>query len=88
VVRDPAVRTGAVLAVAEVAAGLGLGVAGVVASPLPGPSGNVEFFLWLRRGAPPVDPDEVARVVAAGPTGPTGPAGPAGGAGHDGGTEG
>ena len=30
---------------------LGLGVAGVVASPLPGPAGNVEFFLWLRRGA-------------------------------------
>ena len=32
-------------------AGLGLGVAGVTASPLPGPSGNVEYFLWLRRGA-------------------------------------
>ncbi len=28
----------------------GPGVAGVTASPLPGPSGNVEYFLWLRRG--------------------------------------
>ena len=28
---------------------LGLGSRGVVASPLPGPSGNVEYFLWLRR---------------------------------------
>jgi 23S rRNA (cytidine1920-2'-O)/16S rRNA (cytidine1409-2'-O)-methyltransferase len=25
--------------------------AGVTASPLPGPSGNVEYFLWLRTGA-------------------------------------
>jgi 23S rRNA (cytidine1920-2'-O)/16S rRNA (cytidine1409-2'-O)-methyltransferase len=66
VVRDPALRTAAVLDVARVAADLGLGVAGVVASPLPGPSGNVEFFLWLRRDAPPVDPAEVEAVVAAG----------------------
>jgi 23S rRNA (cytidine1920-2'-O)/16S rRNA (cytidine1409-2'-O)-methyltransferase len=55
VVRDPGVRADAVLAVTSVAASLGLGVAGTVASPLPGPSGNVEFFVWLRRGAPPAD---------------------------------
>ena len=30
---------------------LGWLAAGVVRSPLPGPSGNVEFFLWLRRTA-------------------------------------
>ena len=35
--------------VAAAARELGCGCAGVVASPLPGPSGNVEFFLWLRR---------------------------------------
>ena len=52
VVRDPALRAEAVLDVAAAAAALGLGVAGVAASPLPGPSGNVEFFLWLRRDAP------------------------------------
>ena len=62
VVRDPALRASAVLDVAAAAEDLGLGVAGVVASPLPGPSGNVEFFLWLRRGAPPVDR---ARIEAA-----------------------
>ena len=50
VIRDPQVRAGAVLTVAERALGLGLDVCGVAASPLPGPSGNVEFFLWLRRG--------------------------------------
>jgi 23S rRNA (cytidine1920-2'-O)/16S rRNA (cytidine1409-2'-O)-methyltransferase len=66
IVRDPGLRADAVLAVAASAAGLGLGVAGVAASPLPGPRGNVEFFLWLRRGAPPADPHTVRDVVAAG----------------------
>src|SRR5580658_10664156 len=50
VVRDPALREAAVTAVAAAAAVAGLGVAGVTASPLPGPSGNVEYFLWLRAG--------------------------------------
>ncbi len=67
VVRDPALRSAAVADVATAAAALGLGVAGIVASPLPGPSGNVEYFLWLRRGAPPLDHEELARAVAAGP---------------------
>ncbi|MEE6306400.1 TlyA family RNA methyltransferase [Plantactinospora veratri] len=70
VVRDPRLRVEAVLAVTEAAAGLGLGLAGVVASPLPGPSGNVEFFVWLRADAPPPDEAAVAAVVTAGPTGP------------------
>jgi 23S rRNA (cytidine1920-2'-O)/16S rRNA (cytidine1409-2'-O)-methyltransferase len=63
VVRDPALRAEAVQSVAAEAQRLGLGVAGVVASPLPGPSGNVEFFLWLRRGAGAADPAEVLRIV-------------------------
>ena len=49
VVRDPALRAEAVIEVAQLAARLGWGVAGVARSPLPGPAGNVEFFLWLRR---------------------------------------
>src|SRR5262245_57567577 len=67
VVRDPRLRAGAVTTVAEAAAGLGLGVAGIVASPLPGPSGNVEYFLWLRRGAPPLDPGALRQAIAEGP---------------------
>jgi 23S rRNA (cytidine1920-2'-O)/16S rRNA (cytidine1409-2'-O)-methyltransferase len=63
VVRDPALRAEAVLSVAAVAEDLGLGVAGVAVSPLPGPAGNVEFFLWLRRGAGPVDPTVVRRLA-------------------------
>jgi 23S rRNA (cytidine1920-2'-O)/16S rRNA (cytidine1409-2'-O)-methyltransferase len=67
VVRDPALRAEAVRRVAEQAAALGLGVRGVTASPLPGPSGNVEFFLWLARAAPPLDEAALARAVEAGP---------------------
>ena len=69
VVRDWRLRAEAVLDVAAVAADLGLGVAGVTASPLPGPSGNVEFFVWFRRDASPADRAEIDRVVAAGPSG-------------------
>ena len=49
VVRDPQLRSSAVLGVATAAIGLGLAVQAVAASPLPGPSGNVEYFLWLAR---------------------------------------
>jgi 23S rRNA (cytidine1920-2'-O)/16S rRNA (cytidine1409-2'-O)-methyltransferase len=66
VVRDPDLRAETVLDVAAGAAEFGLGVAGMVTSPLPGPSGNVEFFLWLRRDAKPVDPDAVAALVRIG----------------------
>jgi 23S rRNA (cytidine1920-2'-O)/16S rRNA (cytidine1409-2'-O)-methyltransferase len=52
VVRDPRARVDAVRGVVEQAAQLGLPARGVVASPLPGPSGNVEYFTWLRPGRP------------------------------------
>ncbi|WP_066172435.1 TlyA family RNA methyltransferase [Gordonia hydrophobica] len=57
VVRDPTLRADAVEAVAAMADTLGLTTRDVVASPLPGPSGNVEFFLWLHRSG---DTDQVA----------------------------
>ncbi len=50
VVRDRDLRVQAVTGVAHRAMDLGLSVRGVAASPLPGPSGNVEYFLWLRKG--------------------------------------
>ena len=67
VVRDPALRAEAVRHVAEQAASLGLGVQAITASPLPGPSGNVEYFLWLRAGADPLDEERLGAAVAAGP---------------------
>jgi 23S rRNA (cytidine1920-2'-O)/16S rRNA (cytidine1409-2'-O)-methyltransferase len=53
--------------VARAALDLGLGVRGVTASPLPGPSGNVEYFIWLQRGAPPLAEDDLRAAVAEGP---------------------
>ena len=38
--------------VAAAAAERGSASRGVAASPLPGPAGNVEYFLWLRRDGP------------------------------------
>ena len=67
VVRDPEARADAVRGVAAEAARLGMGVRGVTASPLPGPAGNVEYFLWLRRGCPPLDEDDLRRAIAEGP---------------------
>lgn len=66
VVRDPLHRAEAVVRVADVAAQLGWPPRGVVRSPLPGPAGNVEFFLWLRHGdGPVVHADEITRIVTA-----------------------
>ena len=67
VVRDPAVRADAVRRVAAAALELGWGTAGVTASPLPGPAGNVEYFLWLRRDAPPLDPQRLTSAIENGP---------------------
>jgi 23S rRNA (cytidine1920-2'-O)/16S rRNA (cytidine1409-2'-O)-methyltransferase len=67
VVRDPALREAAVAAVAAAAAQAGLGAAGVTASPLPGPSGNVEYFLWLRAGAPPLPAEALRQAIEEGP---------------------
>jgi 23S rRNA (cytidine1920-2'-O)/16S rRNA (cytidine1409-2'-O)-methyltransferase len=63
VVRDSEVRRDAVLQVAGAAATADLGVLGVHRSPLPGPAGNVEYFLWLRRGVAGLSPDDVDTAV-------------------------
>jgi 23S rRNA (cytidine1920-2'-O)/16S rRNA (cytidine1409-2'-O)-methyltransferase len=67
VVRDPVLRAETVKTVAAAAARLGLGVQGITASPLPGPSGNVEYFLWLRAGALPIDEADLDRAITEGP---------------------
>jgi 23S rRNA (cytidine1920-2'-O)/16S rRNA (cytidine1409-2'-O)-methyltransferase len=67
VVRDPAVRADTVMSVATAAYTVGLGTRAVVASPLPGPAGNVEYFLWLRSDAAEPDAEAVRVAVEAGP---------------------
>ena len=62
VVRDPLLWASAVRGVSGAAHGLGLHTQGVVRSPLPGPSGNVEFLLWLRPRGEDVD---VGAAIAA-----------------------
>jgi 23S rRNA (cytidine1920-2'-O)/16S rRNA (cytidine1409-2'-O)-methyltransferase len=67
VVRDPQLRRAALVEVAAAARALGLVLRGAVASPLPGPSGNVEFFLRLTRAGADVGDEALGRAVAEGP---------------------
>ena len=64
VVRDPGAWRAAVEKVVTAAGELGLGLIAVAVSPLPGPAGNREFFVHLRRGAPP-NLEAVAAAVEA-----------------------
>jgi 23S rRNA (cytidine1920-2'-O)/16S rRNA (cytidine1409-2'-O)-methyltransferase len=52
-----------VVDVADAASARGWGVVDVARSPLPGPSGNVEFFLWLRAGPSRMSGSDIARAV-------------------------
>lgn len=52
VVRDVSLRAAAVTGVARTAEALGCTVAAAIASGLPGPAGNVEFFVWVRTREP------------------------------------
>ncbi|MGB6161813.1 MAG: TlyA family RNA methyltransferase [Pseudonocardiaceae bacterium] len=65
VVRDPLLRAQAMLDVLAVATTLGLCLLDATASPLPGPSGNVEYFLWLRQGVadPPRPVEELVHAA-------------------------
>ncbi len=53
VVRDPDVWASVLASVAQAAAGAGFAPAGVMASPVRGPAGNVEFLLRCRAGGDP-----------------------------------
>jgi 23S rRNA (cytidine1920-2'-O)/16S rRNA (cytidine1409-2'-O)-methyltransferase len=67
VVREPELRLAALTEVAAAARGLGLALRGAVASPLPGPSGNVEFFLRLARGGADLGDAALRAAVEEGP---------------------
>jgi 23S rRNA (cytidine1920-2'-O)/16S rRNA (cytidine1409-2'-O)-methyltransferase len=60
-------RADTVVAVADAAHRLGWGAHGVCTSPLPGPSGNVEFFVWLRRGEESLTEDDLRAEVERAP---------------------
>ena len=67
VVRDAHLRKSAVSEVADVAYDMGLGCSGVVASSLPGPAGNVEYFLWLKKGVEELDDAQLEEAILKGP---------------------
>jgi 23S rRNA (cytidine1920-2'-O)/16S rRNA (cytidine1409-2'-O)-methyltransferase len=67
VVRDAGHRAIAVSAIAAEAASRGWGAVGVATSPLPGPAGNVEYFLWLRHGAAAVTDEDIRAEVGRSP---------------------
>jgi 23S rRNA (cytidine1920-2'-O)/16S rRNA (cytidine1409-2'-O)-methyltransferase len=72
VVRSPEDRAAAVRSVCDTAWSLGLGVRGVTASQLPGPAGNVEYFVWFGRGAPALDETDLDQAIESGPRLPSG----------------
>ena len=64
VVRDPTQHVETVLNVARHATSLGLDIAAVEASPLPGPAGNVEYFLHMRSEYPnPIPADKLRTAI-------------------------
>jgi 23S rRNA (cytidine1920-2'-O)/16S rRNA (cytidine1409-2'-O)-methyltransferase len=65
VVRDPSLWRAALGRVVQAGRGLELGLAGVVPSEPPGPAGNREFFVHMRRGAPEGDDAIRAAIEAA-----------------------
>jgi 23S rRNA (cytidine1920-2'-O)/16S rRNA (cytidine1409-2'-O)-methyltransferase len=67
VVREIELRRESVVQVADRAWEIGLGARGIVASPLPGPSGNVEYFLWLKAGGDRLDIAALDDAIAKGP---------------------
>jgi 23S rRNA (cytidine1920-2'-O)/16S rRNA (cytidine1409-2'-O)-methyltransferase len=67
VVRDAHLRIEAVEGVVAVAQLHGLGAVGVTASPLPGPAGNVEYFIWCRYGKAQIGNAEIELAVTQGP---------------------
>ncbi|WP_022867718.1 TlyA family RNA methyltransferase [Schaalia vaccimaxillae] len=74
VVRNPQHHVETVMNVAQCALELGLQIAAVQASPLPGPSGNVEYFLYMRAHHPQAiaREDLQSRIVEAVHLGPAG----------------
>lgn len=69
IVRDPNLRAQAVHGVLTAAGALGLGAAGVIASPLAGASGNREYLVWLSapHGSAPGSWQAQVRLLTAAP---------------------
>lgn len=65
VVRDKTVQIQAACDVISAAESAGFFMAGLDFSPIKGPSGNIEFLLWLKRKGPGIDRGAIVSVVDA-----------------------
>lgn len=67
VVRDPLAHADAIFQVLQAASQLGWQYRGLVASPLVGPAGNIEFLLWLvmDSSTPPLDLAAITQITHA-----------------------
>jgi len=65
VVRDACDHVEALDSACEAAKGLGLVVRGLTFSPIKGPEGNIEFWLWAARGGEPTDSTTEQVVLSA-----------------------
>ena len=63
VVRDPAVHAQVIGAVVSFAQDAGFGVCGLTFSPVKGPSGNIEYLVYLKQGAEKIYSDDMIRRV-------------------------
>jgi len=63
VVKDPLVHAEVLTSVGDAATALGLTVRGLAFSPITGPEGNIEFWMWAARGGP-ATPEKPEAVVA------------------------
>ena len=72
VVRDPATHREVLVEVTGAMAALGLGLQGLMVSPLRGPAGNIEFLGWWRLGAGAIEQEtSVEQALAEAATLPT-----------------
>lgn len=74
VIRDPLVWRAAIESAVTALSDAGTGIIGMMASPLRGAAGNVEYFVHARRGAEPPAPDAVGAMIEEAVSGATGEA--------------
>jgi len=65
VIRDPEIHRQVLDDILGFAQQAGLGVRGLVRSPIQGPKGNVEFLAWLGVGVPPADDEQLSAWIKA-----------------------
>ena len=63
VIRDPEIHRQVLLDVLSFAETMGVGLRGLIKSPLLGPKGNAEFLLWYDFGAPGLSTQELVAGV-------------------------